>query len=151
MSNGSRYEGEATMRLAIALITVTIAGLCMLAFFRSTPMPGTAPPPAVGAPASVPAPAHARQRTVTGPEVQTMFGPVQVKVKLDGQRMVDVQAIHLPSDFALSQQISNTAGPMLRQEALAAQSARIDSVSGATYTSRGYQQSLQAALDEAGI
>ena len=138
------------MGVAIILITATIAGLIVLASFHSTPPPGTAPPPGVSS-SSVPGgpPGQAGQRTATGPAVQTMFGPVQVRVELAGHRIVNVQAIQLPSDFALSQQISTTSGPILRQEALAAQSARIDVVSGATYTSRGYQQSLQAALDKA--
>jgi uncharacterized protein with FMN-binding domain len=139
------------MGAAIFLIIATIAGLVMLGSFHSTPLRGTAAPPGVSA-SSVPGgpPVRAGQRTVTGPAVQTMFGLVQVRVELAGHRIVDVRAIQLPSDFALSQQISNTSGPVLRQEALAAQSARIDVVSGATYTSRGYQQSLQAALDKSG-
>ncbi|MBV9039559.1 MAG: FMN-binding protein [Acidimicrobiia bacterium] len=62
--------------------------------------------------------------------------------------MTDVQALQLPSDYARSQQISDYAGPKLRQEALDAQSANIDTVSGATYTSDGYRQSLQSALDQ---
>jgi uncharacterized protein with FMN-binding domain len=59
--------------------------------------------------------------------------------------------VQLPSDRARSQGISSDAGPQLRSEALRAQSARINTVSGATYTSDGYAQSLQSALDRAGI
>jgi uncharacterized protein with FMN-binding domain len=73
-----------------------------------------------------------------------------VRVTLSGNRIVDVQALELPSDRSRSYQISQTAGPILRQEALAAQNAQIHTVSGATYTSNGYRQSLQAALDQAG-
>jgi uncharacterized protein with FMN-binding domain len=139
------------MRRTILLLAATIIGLFVLASFRTTPMRGAASPPGVSV---APSPAGTRSRAgeqvTTGPAVQTMFGPVQVRVDLAGKRISDVQAIQLPSDLSLSQQISATAGPILRQEALKAQSARIDAVSGATYTSQGYQQSLQAALDRAG-
>jgi uncharacterized protein with FMN-binding domain len=60
-----------------------------------------------------------------------------------------VRALALPNDRPRSQFISAQAEPLLRSEALSAQSARIDIVSGATYTSEGYAQSLQAALDRA--
>jgi uncharacterized protein with FMN-binding domain len=57
----------------------------------------------------------------------------------------------MPSDRQRSQYISEQAGPYLQQEALQAQNAQIDIVSGATYTSESYAQSLQSALDKAGI
>ena len=140
------------MRRTILLLTITIIGLYLLMTFRSTPIRGGAALPGVSV---VPGPAGNRTgagaRMVTGPAVPTMFGPVQVRVDLTGRHITDIQAVQLPGDFALSQQISATAGPILRHEALTSQSARIDVVSGATYTSHGYQQSLQAALDRAGL
>ncbi len=78
------------------------------------------------------------------------YGDVQVRVTLNGSKIVDVQALKLPSDRSRSARISNAAGPILRTEALQAQSAHIDLVSGATYTSESYAQSLQGALDRAG-
>ena len=78
------------------------------------------------------------------------YGDVQVRVTLNGSKIVDVQALKLPSDRSRSARISNAAGPILRTEALKAQSANIDIVSGATYTSESYAQSLQGALDRAG-
>ena len=75
---------------------------------------------------------------------------MQVRVTLQGTRIVDVQALRLPASHQRSVEISQRAAPQLRQEALQAQSARIDVVSGATYTSDGYAQSLQGALDKAG-
>ncbi|MDQ6725026.1 MAG: FMN-binding protein [Actinomycetota bacterium] len=75
---------------------------------------------------------------------------MQVRVTLSNNRIVDVEALQLPNDRSRSQQISEFAGPRLRQEALQAQNAQIHTVSGATYTSGGYRQSLQAALDQAG-
>jgi uncharacterized protein with FMN-binding domain len=74
---------------------------------------------------------------------------VQVRVTLQSGRIVDVAATQLPSDLERSVEIGNYAAPILRDEALQAQSAKIDVVSGATYTSQGYIQSLQAALDSA--
>ena len=81
--------------------------------------------------------------------VQTQFGDVQVEIKVSGGRIVDVQALQLPSDHRRSQSISNYAGPLLRTEALQSQSAQIDGVSGATYTSAAYAESLQGAIDQA--
>ncbi|MFF4303480.1 FMN-binding protein [Streptomyces sp. NPDC001601] len=90
-------------------------------------------------------------RTVTGDTVQTRWGPVQVKVTIKNGKITDVTAVQYPSDNPRDQEINQYALPQLRTEALAAQSASIDTVSGATYTSQGYQQSLQSALDSAGL
>lgn len=142
------------MFVAIVLAAATIAGLLTLAAFRTTPIDRPAATSHISAPGrpSVYGPtAQTTVRIITGPAVQTMFGPVQVRVKLIGHKIVDAQAIQLPSDYSLSRQISSHAGPLLRQEALTAQNARINSVSGATYTSQGYQNSLQAALDKADL
>ena len=88
--------------------------------------------------------------TVDGPVVTTRFGPVQVEVVVANGKLTDVKALQLPSGRH-SGQISTYSAPILREEALSAQSAQIDAVSGATYTSDAYAQSLQAALDQAGI
>ena len=87
--------------------------------------------------------------TVTGSMVQTQFGTVQVQVTIAGGKISDVTALQLPSDRQRSAQISQIVEPMLRSEALTAQSAQIDLISGATYTSDAYAQSLQSALDQA--
>ena len=85
----------------------------------------------------------------SGPVVQIPFGNVQVQVTVQGGKIVDVQPIQLPTAHMMSQQIGQYAAPILRQEALQAQSAQINLVSGATYTSEAYAQSLQGALDQA--
>ena len=90
-------------------------------------------------------------RTVDGPVVDTRYGPVQVEVTLDGSTITAVTALQLPGGDRRSEQINNRAEPALQSEALQAQSANIDGVSGATYTSEAYAQSLQAALYNAGI
>jgi uncharacterized protein with FMN-binding domain len=84
-----------------------------------------------------------------GALVSTPYGDVQVKVVYSGRRITDVVALHLTDSSGTSVAISDQAAPILRREALAAQSAQVDTVSGATYTSEGYRQSLQAALDAA--
>jgi uncharacterized protein with FMN-binding domain len=89
-------------------------------------------------------------RTVDGPVTSNDYGDVQVRVTLKGSQIVDVQALQLPHDRSRSARISDAAGPILRREALQAQSAQIDLVSGATYTSESYSESLQGALDKAG-
>jgi uncharacterized protein with FMN-binding domain len=94
------------------------------------------------------APASAT-RAIDGPAVDVRYGTVQVAVTLQGNRITDVTALQLPSDRARSRAISQYAAPTLRSEALQAQSAQIDTVSGASYTSDGYAQSLQGALDQA--
>ncbi|WP_063785910.1 FMN-binding protein [Streptomyces sp. MMG1533] len=88
-------------------------------------------------------------RSVTGVTAQTKYGPVQVRITLTGGRITGANAVQYPEETARSENISSTAVPKLNQETLEAQSADIDTVSGATYTSAGYKQSLQSALDRA--
>ena len=85
----------------------------------------------------------------TGQDFQTDYGDNQVKVIISGGRITDVQAVQLPFDRQRSAYISQVAGPLLHDEALQAQSAQIDTISGATFTSDAYAQSLQSALDHA--
>ncbi|WP_405090544.1 FMN-binding protein [Micromonospora sp. NBC_01392] len=87
--------------------------------------------------------------TATGSVAQTRWGPVQVKITVSGGKITDVTAVQVPDGNRRDQEINDYAVPILRQEALAAQSARIDSVSGATVTSDGYRESLQSAIDAA--
>ena len=91
----------------------------------------------------------AATRTVDGDPVDNRYGTVQVRVTLRGNRIVDVRSIQMPMGHQRSVDITDQAGPYLREEALQAQSAQIDIVSGATYTSDSYAQSLQSALDRA--
>jgi uncharacterized protein with FMN-binding domain len=90
-------------------------------------------------------------RTVTGTSVQTRYGIVQVKAIVAGRKIMSVSFVQLTAFDGRSQQINANAGPILLQQTLSAQSAHIDGVSGATYTSTGYKTSLQAALDQVGI
>ncbi|MFF3380212.1 FMN-binding protein [Streptomyces sp. NPDC002680] len=87
--------------------------------------------------------------TFTGSVVQTEYGPVQVRVTLTNGKITSASAVQAPSG-GRSDQISGNAIPKLNDEALAAGDADIDAVSGASYTSAGYKESLQSALDQAG-
>lgn len=89
--------------------------------------------------------------TFAGDTAQTQYGPVQVQITVANGKITDVTALQLTDQGGRSVQISQQAAPILRQEALQAQSAQIQSVSGATYTSEGYTTSLQSAIDKAGL
>lgn len=89
--------------------------------------------------------------TYDGAVASTWYGPVQVRITVAGGKLTAVDAITLPSGNGHDEQINSYAIPVLTQEAVAAQSAKVDMVSGATYTSTGYLQSLQSALDKAGL
>ena len=90
-------------------------------------------------------------KTVAGAAWPTIYGPVQVRVTVSGGKLTAVTATEYPTETPRDYQINSFAIPELNSEALAAGSAKIDSVSGATYTSGGYIGSLQSALDKAGI
>lgn len=148
---------------------LTAAGLVLLLSFKTpsdaaptgttvlTRPAATAPPDATSAPGATPAPQatatptpapQTADTTVTGPVIPTRYGDVQLQVTLSNGKITDVTPIELPNDRARSAYISSVAAPMLRQEALQAQSAQIDLLSGATYTSEAYAESLQAILDQ---
>lgn len=84
-------------------------------------------------------------RKIDGSTFQTPFGPVQVQITVQGTKIISVSALQSPQG-GRSSYISQQAVPYLIQETLAAQSANIQGVGGATYTSEGWAQSLQAAL-----
>ena len=124
---------------------------------RATPSASTSPSasPSGAAPSAAtptqaaPASSGLADGTFTGSSVNTRFGPVQVQITVSGGSVTDVQVPVYPSENGRDQQINSRALPVLVKETLDAQSADIDMVSGATYTSTGYLKSLQSALDEA--
>ena len=91
----------------------------------------------------------AQARTVTGDAAQTQYGPVQVRITVSGGKITEAETVQAPKG-GQSDRITSNAVPKLNQAAVAAGDAEIDAVSGATYTSAGYRQSLQSALDKAG-
>ena len=89
--------------------------------------------------------------TVTGQVVSTRWGPVQVAITVAGGKVTGVQVLQQPTGNPKDEEINAYALPILTSEAVDAQSADIDMVSGATVTSEGYLSSLQSALDQAGL
>ncbi|MEU6411321.1 FMN-binding protein [Microbispora sp. NPDC046933] len=89
--------------------------------------------------------------SVTGDSADTRWGPVQVEIVISGGKMAGIKVVDAPANNRRDLEINNEALPILNEEALSAQSAQIDTVSGATYTSDGYIRSLQSALDKAGL
>lgn len=116
----------------------------------TTTASGAASPGGTSA-SSAASPAGAADGTYTGSAVSTRFGDVQVQVTVSGGTISDVTATRLTDHDGRSVQISNRAAPVLREEVLQAQSASVSMVSGATYTSAAYLESLQSALDQAGL
>jgi uncharacterized protein with FMN-binding domain len=142
------------LRRVVLASAATVSGMVLLLSLK----PHTTPQVAL----AVPAPSSSSSsssgsggsatgtKTFTGETVQTRWGPVQVRITLENGKLTDVTAVTCPTDNPRDQEINSYALPRLRSEALTAQSADIDTVSGATYTSDGYRQSLQSALDSAG-
>jgi uncharacterized protein with FMN-binding domain len=87
---------------------------------------------------------------LVGDPVAIRWGEVQVAITLAGDDIIDVETIDLPLADRRSSSINQRAEPVLRQQAIAIDSADVDVVSGATYTSRAYAMSLQSALDQTG-
>jgi uncharacterized protein with FMN-binding domain len=151
-------------RIAL-VIASTVAGLVLLFSYRTSlggAVPSAAPtgaaaPGVVPETATAPSPStsggtHASRPetlTVNGTVAQTRWGPVQIQLRITGGRIVAVQVLQRPNGNSRDDEINGYALPQLRAEVLSAQSAAIDAVSGATVTSDGYIESLQAALDAA--
>ena len=117
----------------------------------ATAKPPTAKSPTAKSPTAKPPttrPSTAAAVTVTGAASSTEYGPVQVAVQFLGSTIVDVQALQTPNGDGRSIQIANRAVPTLHDEVIRSQSAQIDTVSGATYTSEGYAASVQSAIDQ---
>ncbi|MEI7618382.1 MAG: FMN-binding protein [Actinomycetota bacterium] len=107
----------------------------------------TVPPAPAAAP---PAGGGACGAAIAGPVVNTRWGPVQVQASLTPDRVVcDVSTLQTPNSHNRSVQINNYARPILHKRVIAAGNAKINGVSGATITSRGYVASLQYILDHA--
>jgi uncharacterized protein with FMN-binding domain len=128
------------------VLTATAVGLGVVLGFHPQAQPVAGGAPAATATAAAKNGGTVRQ--LAGTDVPNQYGDVQVRVTTSGGQITQVTALQLPSSDGRSQEISNFAGPELAQQALAAQGANIDGVSGATYTSESYRSSLQSALDQ---
>jgi uncharacterized protein with FMN-binding domain len=168
------------MRRVILAIVTTVVVLVILLSIKthSVGSLATTPPAAVGAPSSTPSGSAsgsgttsgsgsgsgasptpssgtgtgtASAKTITGDASNTVYGPVQVQITVKSRKITAVNVVQYPNGTPRDAQINAFAIPQLTQETLTANSATIDMVSGATYTSNGYISSLQSALDKAGI
>jgi uncharacterized protein with FMN-binding domain len=156
------------MRRAPIVVSATIAGTAaVLAFHPRTPTVPTATASTASAASSAAQSAGTSSSTTggtsaagtgtgvsgtaTGDSIATRYGNAQVRVTVKAGKIVQIDALQLQANDPRSVQISSTAAPILQQEALAAQTAGVDAVSGATYTSASYTQSLQSALDKLGF
>jgi uncharacterized protein with FMN-binding domain len=139
------------MRRASIVLAGTAAGLAAVLSFK----PREPALPVASAASSAPPTATASSRsgagTATGDAIPTSYGNAQVRVTVSGGRITKIETLQLPSNEPKSVMISTAAEPLLRQSALTKQSAAIDAVSGATFTSAGYEASLQSALDKLGF
>ncbi len=114
-----------------------------------SPAPAPTPTPVVTPPAPAPSTGIYKDGSYTGPVTDAYYGNVQVQATIQGGKLTNVQFLQYPNDRGTSIRINGQAMPMLTQEAIQAQSANVDIVSGATQTSEAFQQSLAAALANA--
>jgi uncharacterized protein with FMN-binding domain len=118
----------------------------------STLAAGTPPSAVSGStPGGTSSSGSSKSSTVTGSVASTQWGPVQVQLTLTGGRITNVTMLQYPNGNSTDSVINSRALPTLKRETIDKQSANIDMVSGATVTSTGYEQSLQSALDQAGL
>ncbi len=110
-----------------------------------------APAPAPAATTAAPVTPAKVSGTFTGSTQQTRFGPVQVQITVSNGKITAAKALQYPNNDFRSQSISQQAIPYLVQETLAANSANIQGVGGASYTSQGWYDSLVSALAKAGM
>jgi uncharacterized protein with FMN-binding domain len=154
------------MRRVILAVTATIAGLVALLSFKShaptlaaaTGTTGGSPTSSSSTSSSSSVPGEfptgsaapkltAGQSTLTGHVANTVYGPVQIQLVVQDSKIVKVAILEQPTNTIHDIQIGEFAFPRLISETLTAQNAKIDAVSGASYTSAGYIASLQSALD----
>lgn len=149
------------MRRLALLVAATAAVVVLAVTLRSqheqaTSRPSTVPEPTGSStttgptkPTKTPKPTpHYRSGTATGNTAHTDYGDVRVRVTVEQHRIVHVEALELPHGNPTDLQLSRPAATTLERWVVRAQSADVDTVSGATYTSTGYLKSLQSALDQ---
>lgn len=157
------------MRRAPIVIAATAAGIGAVLGFNTRPatVPGATPRSIVTAPAppdssgsagtstgssrSSTASSSSATRSALGDPMSTRYGAAQIRVTVSGAKIVKIEAVELQNADRKSVEISGFAAPILGQSALAKQTAAVDAVSGATYTSLSYEGSLQSALDKLGF
>jgi hypothetical protein len=153
------------MRRVILAVTGTIAGLVALLSFKAhaptVPVAATSGPGSGSSASSssssartipgefqsVAGPLTAGETAITGKVANTVYGPVQIQLIVKSHKIVKVAVLEQPTNTVHDIQIGEFAFPKLISETLSAQNAKVDAVSGASYTSEGYISSLQSAVD----
>ena len=144
------------MRRLVLMVSGTAVVIAVAVAIRLHPKPAadnsTAGSPSPTARATSPVqsatPRVYHSGTATGLLAHTVWGGVQVRVTVAHGRIVDVTAVQLPHENQMDVRLSKPAARTLEGEVISTQSAQVDMVSGATYTSQGYLRSLQSALDQ---
>jgi uncharacterized protein with FMN-binding domain len=148
------------MQRVILAVAGTVAGLVALLTFRSHVPSSSSAAASTGAGSAsgtsngagggpiINARVTAGERAIDGNVANTAYGPVQVQVLVKNAKIVNVNILVQPSSTVHDLQIGQMSFPQLVSETIKAQSGKIDSVSGATYTSGGYIKSLQSAIDK---
>jgi len=139
------------MKRALLIAGGTVGGLGAVLMITPPNLSKTAPI-AVGTAAPTVAPAKpvgGVTGSFTGSVANTRYGPVQVKITVENGKIVDAQAVQAPSGS--NDRYTQKAVPVLRQQTIAIQSANVQGVSGASFTSYGWYQSLASAISKAGL
>jgi uncharacterized protein with FMN-binding domain len=155
-------------RIVFAILSTITTVVMLFSYHTSTDLAGASASPAMRQPSVPAAPSSpgssappgsssksgsatstSHPVSYTGAVADTRWGPVRVKITVQGGKITASQAVQYPQGTSRDAQINGDALPVLDQEVVQQQSASIDTVSGATVTSGGYQQSLQSAIDQA--
>jgi len=149
-TGGLTYElaSLSTSRTGGAQVAAGLSGLAATVPDSPLPPGGAGRSPSITA---APATGDGTTLALTGDVVSTRYGPIQVQVRMAGGAITDIAVPRYPDGAGQSIAINARALPSLRTATLSAQSAEVDTVSGATYTSVGYRKSLQSALDRARV
>jgi uncharacterized protein with FMN-binding domain len=142
--------GVGTLVSALPQSQAAASGTTAGASSSTSPAASSSSSPSAAA-TTAPVPTGPADGTYDGSVVNTRFGTVQVQAVMSGGQITDVIAVKLTDTDRKSIQISQQVAPMLRSEVLTAQSAKVANISGGTYTTQAYLQSLQSALDAAGF
>lgn len=147
-STSSKAVGGETAFVSTRQAGPTSAAAAPATSAAAAPATSAAAAPSTSAAA---APSTGKNATVTGSVADTRWGPVQVQLTVQNGKITAVSVVQYPNGNGRDQEINSYALPILVQETITAQSAKVDMVSGATVTSDGYLTSLQSAIDQAGL
>jgi len=145
-----RWQGTALFAVIMAGVSATVAGRMLVGGAADHAAASPAAPKGSSSGSSGDSSSGSGTSsgdTVTGAIEQTRFGPVQVSVTFSGSKITAVTTLEAPSERGRDQMLTEYATPLLEKEVIASQSARVDTISGATYTSEGYLASVQSAID----